>query len=139
MRFSSMSGTTSATVPMAARPTARIRKVFIVSPTFFVSLARWQSAQASFSETAAPHRPGKGYVEPGRPGCTIAATSGRVTCGVARPERPAKGEAELAGGFCFGDAGDSAINRDDYVTAPGGDRLQGVVVQAVAFVDAVGD
>ena len=74
MRFSSTSGTTSATVPIAASPTARIKNVRIASPTRFASLACWHSAQASFNATAAPHKPANGYVDPGNPGCTIAAT-----------------------------------------------------------------
>ena len=48
-------------------------------------------------------------------------------------------QAEFAGGLGFGDAGDSAVDRDDHVAACGGDRSQRVVVEAVAFVDAVGD
>ena len=42
-------------------------------------------------------------------------------------------------GFGFGDAGDAAIDRDDDIGAAGGERAERVVVEAVAFVDAIGD
>ena len=54
----------------------RIRNMRIASPTRLAWLACWQSAQASFSATPAPHRPANGYVEPGKPGWTIAAALG---------------------------------------------------------------
>ena len=48
-------------------------------------------------------------------------------------------QAELASSFRFGDARDAAIDGDDHVAALRGDRPQCVVVEAVAFVDAIGD
>src|SRR5438552_3959075 len=45
----------------------------------------------------------------------------------------------VAGGFGFGNAGDSAVDGDDDVAALIGDCSEGLVVEAVAFVDAVGD
>ena len=59
-RFSSTSGTTSATVPSATSPTACIRNSRIRSPTFFAWLARWHRAQASLKATPAPHSPANG-------------------------------------------------------------------------------
>ncbi len=50
-----------------------------------------------------------------------------------------EGEAEGAGGFGFFDAGDSAVDGDDDIASLGRDCAQRVVVEAVAFVDAIGD
>ena len=58
------------------------QKFRIGSLTRFASLACWQSAQASFSATAAPHRPANGYDPPGRRGWTIAAARGNCAAGL---------------------------------------------------------
>ena len=61
-RFSSTKGTTSATVPSAASPTACTRKVRNASLTFLAPLACWHSAQANLKATPDPLRLGQGYL-----------------------------------------------------------------------------
>ena len=55
-RFSPTKGTTSATVPSAARPTAWSKKSRIRGAARFEPLACWQMAQASFNATPEPLR-----------------------------------------------------------------------------------
>ena len=77
MRFSSISGTTSATVASATRPSERTRKSRRWGEAFLPSPKLLQICQASLNATPAPQRSPQGYVLPGSRGWTSTSAPGR--------------------------------------------------------------
>ena len=136
MRFSSKSGTTSATVPSAASRIASSRNSRSGGVTLALPHAFLHSAHASLNATPAPDRPPNGYDVAGQ---TRMHQGRRARQRLLRLVMIGDDQLHAEPGRLvrFVEAGDAAIDGDDDVGAVLGELLQRLVVEAVAVVEAV--